>query len=79
MSSLLYLKLVNHIDDIIVVYDEHWHEGVLGLMASRIKDHFQRPTIVLSQAEPGVLKGVCKIINRDSSSSFIDICACQSS
>ena len=45
------------IDDIIVVYDEHWHEGVLGLMASRIKDHFQRPTIVLSQAEPGVLKG----------------------
>ena len=46
------------IDDIIVVYDEHWHEGVLGLMASRIKDHFQRPTIVLSQAEPGVLKGL---------------------
>ncbi|MGC6404812.1 MAG: single-stranded-DNA-specific exonuclease RecJ [Candidatus Comchoanobacterales bacterium] len=45
------------IDDIIVVYNDSWHEGVLGLMASKIKDFFQRPTLVLTKANEGIFKG----------------------
>lgn len=31
--------------DGIVIYDPTWHEGVVGIVASRIKDRFDRPTI----------------------------------
>ncbi len=33
-----------------VVYRAHWHKGVVGIVASRLIDHFYRPTIVLTSA-----------------------------
>jgi single-stranded-DNA-specific exonuclease len=33
-----------------VVYRPHWHKGVVGIVASRLIDHFYRPTIVLTQS-----------------------------
>ena len=33
---------------IIVVYKEGWHKGVLGIVASRIVDKYYRPTVVIS-------------------------------
>jgi single-stranded-DNA-specific exonuclease len=33
-----------------VVYQSHWHKGVVGIVASRLIDHFYRPTIVLTQS-----------------------------
>ena len=33
-----------------VLYKEHWHKGVVGIVASRLIDHFYRPTIVLTSA-----------------------------
>jgi len=32
----------------ICLYDETWHQGVIGLLASRIKDRYHRPTIVFA-------------------------------
>lgn len=43
-------------------YDPDWHEGVLGLVASRVKDRFHRPTVVLSTSEDGCLKGSARSI-----------------
>ena len=41
-----------------VAFDESFHEGVIGIVASRIKDNFYRPTIVFAPAqEEGMLKG----------------------
>ncbi|MDO9467610.1 MAG: single-stranded-DNA-specific exonuclease RecJ, partial [Thiobacillus sp.] len=34
-----------------------WHIGVIGILASRLKDTFHRPTIVLANSENGELKG----------------------
>src|SRR5512139_423229 len=34
-----------------------WHIGVIGILASRLKDKFHRPTIVLAQTDNGELKG----------------------
>jgi single-stranded-DNA-specific exonuclease len=41
-----------------VAYDESFHEGVIGIVASRIKEMFYRPTIVFANAqEEGLIKG----------------------
>lgn len=33
-----------------VVYQPHWHKGVVGIVASRLIDHYYRPTIVLTKS-----------------------------
>lgn len=41
----------------VVMFDPTWHQGVVGLLASRVKDATHRPVIVLTQGNPGVVKG----------------------
>jgi len=43
----------------LVAFRPHWHQGVVGLVASRLKERFGRPTVALARDErrPGVLKG----------------------
>lgn len=41
----------------ISVYQPDWHQGVIGILASRIKERFHRPTIVFASADNGLLKG----------------------
>ena len=33
-----------------VVYDKNWHKGVVGIVASRLTEHYYRPTIVLTES-----------------------------
>lgn len=37
-----------------VVYRPHWHKGVVGIVASRLIDHYYRPTIVLTASNDKV-------------------------
>lgn len=39
------------------LYREDWHQGVVGILASRIKDRQHRPTIAFAAAGEGELKG----------------------
>jgi len=39
------------------LYDPAWHQGVVGLLASRIKDRFHRPVIAFAPGNDGELKG----------------------
>ena len=48
-------------DKIIILYNDNWHFGVIGIVASRIKELYNRPTIVLTK-EDGVYKGSCRSI-----------------
>lgn len=41
----------------LMAFQPGWHIGVIGILASRLKDKFHRPTIVLAQNESGELKG----------------------
>ncbi|MDL5033070.1 single-stranded-DNA-specific exonuclease RecJ [Pelomonas sp. APW6] len=41
----------------LVIFDEDFHEGVVGIVASRIKDAAHRPTFVLARGADGQLKG----------------------
>ncbi len=38
-------------------YENSWHQGVVGLVASRVKEHINRPVIAFAPAEDGTLKG----------------------
>ncbi len=53
-----------HLDDFqpqysntITVFDESWHQGVIGIVASRLKDKFYRPTITFAPGGEGLIKG----------------------
>lgn len=48
----------NVIDDIIVIYDNKIHESICGLVAGRVKEIYNRPALILTDAqEDGVIKG----------------------
>jgi single-stranded-DNA-specific exonuclease len=58
-------RAMKHLDELIVslnendlplglcLYDSHWHQGVVGLLASRIKDRFHRPVLAFADASNG--------------------------
>ena len=48
--------------DIIVVYKEGWHKGVLGIVASRIVDKYYRLTMVISCLKTGWGQGSARSI-----------------
>jgi len=41
----------------ISLYDPHWHGGVVGILAGRIKEQMHRPTIVFASDGSGQIKG----------------------
>ncbi len=43
--------------DALALYDKQWHQGVVGLLASRIKEKYHRPVIAFADAGNGELKG----------------------
>lgn len=50
-----------HNDQVIVVANANWHEGILGLIAGKTTERLYRPTIALSHSE-GVLKGSARSV-----------------
>lgn len=48
----------------IILFQADWHQGVIGILASRIKDQFHRPTIVFAQedTESELLRGSARSI-----------------
>lgn len=45
------------------LFDESWHQGVIGILASRIKDRFNRPAIVFAPGQEGEVKGSARSIS----------------
>ena len=46
---------------ITIVYQPHWHEGVIGIVASKLVDTFKAPAIIFTDSEhPGVIKASCR-------------------
>jgi single-stranded-DNA-specific exonuclease len=39
------------------LFDAGWHQGVVGIVASRLKDRYHRPAIVFARGKDGELKG----------------------
>ena len=41
----------------LALFNEDWHQGVIGILASRLKDKFHRPVIAFARSQTGELKG----------------------
>jgi single-stranded-DNA-specific exonuclease len=44
------------------LFDESWHQGVVGLVASRVKERVHRPVIALARADQATLKGSARSV-----------------
>lgn len=60
-------------DDVIVLYSPNWHEGVVGIVAAKIMEEFQKPTFVLTQNSE-YIKGSARSFGEFSISEAINHC-----
>ncbi len=51
------LGRVEESERLILVHGEEWHEGVLGIVAARVSQQYNKPVIVLTRSEEGLYKG----------------------
>jgi single-stranded-DNA-specific exonuclease len=47
---------------VVCLYDASWHQGVIGILASRIKDRLQRPVIAFAPGGEGEIKGSARSV-----------------
>lgn len=55
--TLLEAMDVNDAAPGVALFDASWHEGVVGILASRIKEKLHRPVFAFAPGEGGVIKG----------------------
>ena len=57
-SALISLENINVIDNYsLSIFNADYHQGVIGILASRLKEKYHRPTIVFADAGDNILKG----------------------
>ena len=56
LNKILNTDYKNNNDPVIILHGENWHEGVIGIIASRVKEKFNKPTIIISFND-GIGKG----------------------
>jgi len=64
-QALLSVERMHQSDSLplgLCLFDESWHQGVVGLVASRIKDRVHRPVIALARADEHSLKGSARSV-----------------
>jgi len=45
------------------LFDDRWHQGIVGLIASKMKDRFNRPVIAFARGDDGLLKGSARSVS----------------
>ena len=48
LKKILNTKYEDSSDPVIILHGENWHEGVIGIIAARIKEKFNKPAIIIS-------------------------------
>jgi single-stranded-DNA-specific exonuclease len=64
MALLADMKILNeqHLPAGVCLYDANWHQGVIGILASRIKERLHRPVIAFAPAGKDEIKGSARSI-----------------
>ena len=50
LNSLDFKKIKNENKNVIIYQDNNIHEGLIGIIAARLKDHFNKPSIVITKS-----------------------------
>ena len=56
LHKILNTDYKNNTDPVIILHGENWHEGIIGIIAARVKDKYNKPTIIIS-VNNGIGKG----------------------
>ena len=56
------LNLNQNLPSGLCLYRKEWHQGVVGLVASRVKEHVHRPTIAFAKMNDNILKGSARSV-----------------
>lgn len=58
------IKMMEDMEEqfIYCLYSSEWHQGILGIIASKLMEKFNRPFIVFTDAEAGLLKGSARSV-----------------
>lgn len=59
----LHLEAAGELPLGICLYQEAWHQGVIGILASRIREQYHRPVIVFANGGNGMLKGSARSVS----------------
>ena len=62
MDAINNLHLGGELPTGLCLYDAKWHQGVVGILAARIKDKFHRPVIAFAKANNNEIKGSARSI-----------------
>ena len=64
LNALQHLHLeTDNIPTALIMFDEQWHQGVIGIVAGRLKEQFHRPSIVFAPDDDGIhIKGSARSI-----------------
>ena len=62
LAALDKLNLNGSIPHGLCLFDETWHQGVIGILASRIKDRVHRPVIAFAKASDSEIKGSARSV-----------------
>lgn len=63
-QAFAYVDKMNPRDlpECVCVYDRSWHQGIVGLVASRVKDRCHRPVLAFAPDKDGMLKGSARSV-----------------
>lgn len=53
----------NEIPSALCLFKPDWHQGVVGLVASRLKEKYHRPVVAFARSDDRYLKGSCRSIS----------------
>ena len=56
-TALDSIKVTSDINYSLTLFNLNWHQGVIGIIASRLKEKYYRPTIIFAKDNNGLLKG----------------------
>ena len=64
LSAMEHLQLDRtSLPSALIMFEEHWHQGVIGIVAGRLKEQFHRPSIVFAPDKDGIhIKGSARSI-----------------
>lgn len=62
VDTLEHAKTLVADGELIVVYDDSWHEGIIGLVAGRLVEEYGRPAVVIAKGEK-FSKGSARSVN----------------
>ena len=48
LKKILNIDYEHNLHPVVILHGENWHEGIIGIIAARVKEKFNKPTIVIS-------------------------------